>query len=146
MIKSKLVSFFLSFLAITFVLVYFGLLRQFEMKNKTQTFYRDNTFLKSNLRRDFRIKNSTLLINNTKSVDYNKPLQICENGIGFGSFNDYFCDCIDGSDEPLTSACSYLNPQKKLFQCNSDKRKIYSSRVNDGVVDCKDASDERKYE
>ncbi len=49
--------------------------------------------------------------------------------------NDDYCDCdVDGVDEDLTSACSFLSTT--MFTCkNKDDRpiSIYSSRVNDGV-------------
>ncbi|EPS65106.1 hypothetical protein M569_09673, partial [Genlisea aurea] len=55
-------------------------------------------------------------------------------------FNDDFCDCPDGSDEPGTSAC----PNAKFYCRNAghSPRLIYSSRVNDGICDCCDGSDE----
>ena len=40
--------------------------------------------------------------------------------------NDNYCDCPDGSDEPLTSACA-----NGFFSCG--ERKIPSSWVNDGI-------------
>lgn len=58
--------------------------------------------------------------------------------------NDNYCDCADGSDEPLTSAC----PDNK-FKCRTghaldfpNHKIIPSSRVNDGICDCCDGSDE----
>lgn len=56
--------------------------------------------------------------------------------------NDDYCDCLDGSDETKTSACSNIQIKKELFQCKKDLIKIYPSRVNDGVCDCPDGSDE----
>lgn len=64
--------------------------------------------------------------------------------IGADQVNDNYCDCADGSDEPLTSAC----PDNK-FKCRTghaldfpNHKIIPSSRVNDGICDCCDGSDE----
>ena len=40
--------------------------------------------------------------------------------------NDNYCDCPDGSDEPLTSACA-----NSVFSCG--ERKIPSSWVGDSI-------------
>ncbi|XP_054725474.1 uncharacterized protein LOC129235560 [Anastrepha obliqua] len=74
----------------------------------------------------------------------------CLDGSGellFERVNDNYCDCIsDGSDEPSTNAC-----KNGRFYCKFQKRHITgrgvdiyvpSSRVNDGICDCCDGSDE----
>ena len=59
--------------------------------------------------------------------------------IPFRMVNDDYCDCLDGSDEPSTSACP-----GQTFHCSQSSARIPSSRVNDGVCDCCDGSDEYK--
>lgn len=57
--------------------------------------------------------------------------------------NDDYCDCDDGSDEPLTAACSHvLQADLLTFQCRSGGQKFASAFVGDGVCDCCDGSDE----
>lgn len=61
-------------------------------------------------------------------LDENKTL------IPFRAVNDDFCDCPDGSDEPGTSACSYIKGRK--FWCKNEghiSAWIWSSRVGDGI-------------
>ena len=64
----------------------------------------------------------------------------------FPQVNDDYCDCPDdGSDEPSTGACS-----GSVFVCSDQTRSkghdkassIPGSRINDGVCDCCDGSDE----
>ena len=68
----------------------------------------------------------------------------CFDGSGtipIAQLNDEFCDCADGSDEPLTGACP-----DTTFACalprGPQQATVPSSRVNDGVCDCCDGSDE----
>lgn len=64
--------------------------------------------------------------------------------IDFKMVNDDYCDCLDGSDEPGTSACG-----NGMFFCRNQEhfpKSLHSSMVNDGICDCCDGSDEWKNE
>lgn len=66
------------------------------------------------------------------------------NNIENSLLNDDYCDCLDGSDEFQTSACSYV-VSKTQFKCKNSEflnKTIPLSRVNDGICDCCDGSDE----
>ena len=51
------------------------------------------------------------------------------------NMNDEYCDCdVDGVDENLTSACSFIEETKFICLNKDDISKtIHSSMVNDGV-------------
>lgn len=80
-----------------------------------------------------RMTNSILQNNNPNPVqNYVECDKVDTNHIAI--LNDDFCDCIDGSDEPNTSACSHILVSIPTFKCNNIK--IYTSRINDGFSDC----------
>jgi hypothetical protein len=81
---------------------------------------------------------STRLYTQAKKLGKNST--ICPDG-SLGILNDDYCDCLDGSDELSTVACSDILVQKKSFRC-LDGFMIHSSRVKDGFYDCPDKSDE----
>ena len=59
--------------------------------------------------------------------------------------DDDFCDCADGLDELVTSACSHRLAGEAPFHCKGSgvlNASIATSRVSDGVCDCCDGSDE----
>ena len=59
--------------------------------------------------------------------------------------NDNYCDFSGGSDEYLTSACSNILVGKAIFICDQGRTRLFTSRVGDGVRDCRDGSDEVDY-
>ena len=110
-------------------------------------------------------------IDEETNIEHIRYLKECNSGITFtglsGSVvNDNFCDCSDGMDEYKTAACSFLLAGQKVFQCSDsvwpdgtdtllkyhsagddeneddDGNFIFASRVDDGVCDCNDCSDE----
>ncbi|XP_064200961.1 glucosidase 2 subunit beta-like isoform X1 [Anguilla rostrata] len=95
---------------------------------------------------------STVLVDSRKirgiSLTYRrfykeKKSFLCIDGskiIPFEQVNDDYCDCLDGSDEPGTSACT--NGRFYCINLGFRPHFIPSSRVNDGICDCCDGSDE----
>lgn len=60
--------------------------------------------------------------------------------IDFSRVNDNYCDCVDGSDEPGTSAC-----YDGRFYCSNkghEPQLLAAAFVDDGICDCCDGSDE----
>ena len=74
---------------------------------------------------------------------FNGPTFRCRDGgaeMPSARVNDDYCDCLDGSDEPGTSACAL-----GAFHCANvgfKPRVLPASRVDDGICDCCDGSDE----
>ena len=84
-------------------------------------------------------------VNKIQRIDHRNYKQIkCVDG-NIGWMDDDYCDCPDGADEPNTSACSHILVDKRTFACKDGSGVVFSSRVNDGVKDCADGSDEKKW-
>ena len=64
--------------------------------------------------------------------------------ISIDRVNDEYCDCVDGSDEPGTSACAGRGNDRGFYCVNAGgvATRVPASRVDDGVCDCCDGSDE----
>ncbi len=74
--------------------------------------------------------------------------------IPVSKINDGYCDCIDGSDELLTDACSGsqnwagtgdhrgVMGDESRYHCPQQNIYLPLSRLNDGICDCCDGSDE----
>lgn len=67
-----------------------------------------------------------------------------EQRIPFEFLNDDYCDCEDATDEPSTNACG-----NGIFYCDTQYpgkqvayNQVWSGKVNDGICDCCDGSDE----
>ncbi|KAG3113692.1 hypothetical protein PI125_g7109 [Phytophthora idaei] len=69
----------------------------------------------------------------------------CDNGqqqLELSRLSDNYCDCVDGSDEPGTSACSHTAAVFHCVNAGFFSTDVPTSRVNDGLCDCCDGSDE----
>lgn len=96
----------------------------------------------------------------SSSIDTAANTFTCLDGsksIKLSRLNDDFCDCADGSDEPGTAACTFpasgslktdlIARDTFRFQCTNAgfenlNQQFFHSRINDGVCDCCDGSDE----
>lgn len=99
----------------------------------------ENNSIRNSRRIRGNVKAEENMIQSNSSSDY---IFRCEDSGQVALKNDDYCDCLDGSDEPDTSACSHILINFKTFECNDGKRRIFASRVHDGILDCEDGSDE----
>ena len=85
---------------------------------------------------------STCLKTKTKAKRAAGTFFKCKSGrtIDCSQINDDWCDCEGGEDEPGTSACSARIVA--LFSCADRSGRVPHSRVDDGIEDCADGSDE----
>lgn len=120
----------------------------FKISQFDDTTTRKEIFVKSKFLRNSNYNNKTFVsvfqTNITLSTPNINYFTCFDNSNSFAVLDDDYCDCLDGSDEPDTSACSIYTFRKKTFRCkNLDyPYELYGSRVNDGVCDCSDGSDE----
>ena len=55
---------------------------------------------------------------------------------------DDYCDCLDGPDEPGTSACGHATSRFFCLNTGFKSKYVRSGLVGDGICDCCDGSDE----
>ncbi|XP_018569694.1 glucosidase 2 subunit beta [Anoplophora glabripennis] len=130
--KRRKISFFIiPLLLISLIFIVYQIVIFVQISN-------ENT--KPNLIRGIHEQESRFYIpNNENKFNCIRSLEVIE----FQKVNDDYCDCLDGSDEPGTSACP-----NGLFFCANQvdvknfRKAVHSSKVNDGICDCCDGSDE----
>ncbi|POM73854.1 Vacuolar protein sorting-associated protein 8, partial [Phytophthora palmivora] len=88
--------------------------------------------------------------NSGEKEDMMEIKAMCVDSLPIERVDDDYCDCEDGSDEPSTSACSYVllssekPPFGREFNCKADDKLVPLAFVSDDVCDCCDGSDEKK--